>query len=63
MRERFGEHLLPLSRYQANSDIAVMLSWHSDGYGWLMVGWDHMAAGMDDGVAAGMDMLRKYASA
>ena len=35
MRERFGEHLLPLSRYQANCDIAVMLSWYSAGYGWL----------------------------
>ena len=35
MRERFDEHLLPLSRYQANCDIAVMLSWYSAGYGWL----------------------------
>ena len=35
VRERFGEHLLPLSRYQANWDIAVMLSWYSAGYGWL----------------------------
>ena len=35
VRERFGEHLLPLSRYQANWDIAVMLSWYSAGCGWL----------------------------
>ena len=35
VRERFSEHLLPLSRYQANWDIAVMLSWYSAGYGWL----------------------------
>ena len=34
-RERFGVHLLPLSRCQANWDIAVMLSWYSAGYGWL----------------------------
>ena len=27
VRERFGEHLLPLSLYQANCDIALMLSW------------------------------------
>ena len=33
VRENFGEHLLPLSRYQANCDIAVMLSWYSAGYG------------------------------
>ena len=25
----------PFSRYQANSDIAVMLSWYSTGCGWL----------------------------
>ena len=35
VKERVGEHLLPLSRYQANYDIAVMLSWYSTGYGWL----------------------------
>ena len=35
MRERVGEYLPPLSRYQANYDIAVMLSWYSIGYGWL----------------------------
>ena len=35
VRERFGEHLLPLSRYQANCDVALMLSWYSTGYGWL----------------------------
>ena len=29
VRERAGDYLLPLSRYQANSDIAVMLSWYS----------------------------------
>ena len=34
-RERFGEHLLLLSRFQANWDIAVMQSWYSAGYGWL----------------------------
>ena len=34
-RERFGEHLPPLSRYQANCDIAMMLSWYNAGYGWL----------------------------
>ena len=34
MRERSGEHLLPLSLYQANCDIALMLSWYSAGYGW-----------------------------
>ena len=35
VRERFGEHLLLLSRYQTHCDIAVMLSWYSAGYGWL----------------------------
>ena len=35
MRERFGEHWLPLSGYQAICDIAVMLSWYSAGYGGL----------------------------
>ena len=35
VRERFGEHLLPLSRHQTHCDIAVMLSWYSAGYGWL----------------------------
>ena len=34
VRERVGEHLLPLSRHQANYDMAVMLSWYSAGYGW-----------------------------
>ena len=32
--EIFGEHLLPLSRYQAICDIALMFSWYSAGYGW-----------------------------
>ena len=34
VRERFGEHLIPLSLYQANCDIALLLSWSSAGYGW-----------------------------
>ena len=34
VRESFGEHLLPLSLYQANCDIALMLSWFNAGYGW-----------------------------
>ena len=37
MRERFGEHLVPLSPYQANCDIALMFSWYSAGYGWLVM--------------------------
>ena len=35
--ERFGKHLLPLSLYQANCDIAWMFSWYSAGYGWLVM--------------------------
>ena len=27
----------PLSLYQANCDIALMLSWYSAGYGWLVI--------------------------
>ena len=34
VRERFGEHLLQLSLYQAICDIALMLLWSSAGYGW-----------------------------
>ena len=37
VNERFDEHLLPLSLYQANCDIAWMFSWYSVGYGWLVM--------------------------
>ena len=37
VRERFGEHLVPLSLYQANCDIALMFSWYRAGYGWLVM--------------------------
>ena len=33
---RFGEHLSPLSLYQASCDIVLMFSWYSDGCGWRM---------------------------
>ena len=35
VRERFGVHLLPLSRHHTHCDIAMMLSWYNAGYGWL----------------------------
>ena len=34
--ERFGEHLLLLSLYQARLDQVWMSSWYSAGYGWLV---------------------------
>ena len=35
VRERSGEHLLPLSRHHTHGDTAMMLSWYNAGYGWL----------------------------
>ena len=35
VRERLGEHLLPLSRHHTHCDIAMMLSRYNTGYGWL----------------------------
>ena len=32
--ERFGAHLVPLSLYQTNCDIASVSSWYRAGYGW-----------------------------
>ena len=33
---RFGEHLLPLSVFQARLDLVWMSSWYRAGYGWLV---------------------------
>ena len=35
-RERFGEHLVPLSLYQTRVVFVLMSSWYRGGHGWSM---------------------------